>query len=168
MFLIALCGTSTCKRCLAFTGPRQDAPYNATQHRVTLDDGDQIMLHEDKPAWGGEERPSVLLIHGLAGCYLSSYMCRGAEHMTSAGYRVFRMDMRGCGAGEGLAKMPNHCGRSADFAAALQYIADLYPDSETSIVAYSMGGTITMNMLAEAEDMRIGNLVSIVCDLPAL
>ena len=138
--------------------PRNDAPYQAVQHQVPLDDGDRIVLHEDAPAEGGEAQPSVLLIHGLAGCHKSTYMCRMADRLVAQGYRVFRMDMRGCGAGEGLAKLPSHCGRAADVAAALHYIAELYPDSDTSIVAYSMGGTITMNMLAEAGEMRIGNL----------
>ena len=138
--------------------PRRDAPYQAIQHQVVLDDGDCIVLHEDVPIEGVESSPSVLLIHGLAGCYLSTYMCRMADQLVERGYRVFRMDMRGCGAGEGLAKLPSHCGRSTDTAAALHHIAEMYPDSDTSVVAYSMGGTITMNMLAEAGEMRIGNL----------
>ena len=145
--------------------PRNDARYQAIQHQVALDDGDRIVLHEDAPIAGDESAPkallsapSVLLIHGLAGCYKSTYMCRMADRLVEHGYRVFRMDMRGCGAGEGLAKLPSHCGRSTDSAAALRHIAEIYPDSETSIVAYSMGGTITMNMLAEAGEMPIGNL----------
>ena len=145
-----------------------EPPYQAKQHPVMLDDGDQVMLHEDAPLGdaplGGENRetadtaPIVLLVHGLAGSYLSSYMRRTAHRLTQQGYRVFRMDLRGCGAGEGIAKLPTHCGRSTDVAAALFYIADLYPDAVTSLVAFSMGGSQALNMLAEAGEMRIGNL----------
>ncbi len=138
--------------------PRQAAPYRATRHVVTLDDGDRLVLHEDAPPAAAANLASVLLIHGLGGSYRSAYMTRIAERLVAAGYRVFRMDMRGCGAGEGLAKLPTHCGQEADVAAALRHLADLYPESDTSIVAFSMGGTLTMNMLAAAGPLRIGNL----------
>lgn len=132
--------------------------YQARQHPVALDDGDQLMLHEDVLPEAGDDAPIVLLIHGLAGSHMSTYMCRNAYHFSQRGYRVFRMDMRGCGAGEKLAKLPTHCGRSDDVAAALYHIAELYPEAETSIVAYSMSGTLTLNMLAEAGEMPVGNL----------
>ena len=85
-------------------------------------------------------------------------MRRTAHRLAERGYRVFRMDMRGCGAGEGIAKLPPHCGQSTDVASSLFYIAELYPETETSIVAFSMGGTLALNMLAEAGEMRVGNL----------
>lgn len=132
--------------------------YQAKQHTVALDDGDQLVLHEDVLADATEDAPIVLLIHGLAGSHMSTYMSRNAHHFSQRGYRVFRMDMRGCGAGEKLAKRPTHCGRSDDVAAALYHIAELFPETETSIVAYSMSGTLTLNMLAEAGEMPIGNL----------
>lgn len=138
--------------------PTGAPPYSAKQHAVSLDDGDQIILHEDAQAGTADDAPIVLLIHGLAGCHLSTYMCRMTHRLTQRGYRVFRLDMRGCGAGEAVAKMPAHCGLSNDFASALYFIAELYPDAETSLVGYSMSGTVTLNMLAEAGDMRVGNL----------
>lgn len=138
--------------------PTEVAPYQAQPHPVPLDDGDQLMLHEDASADATEDAPIVLLIHGLAGCHLSTYMCRMAEKLSAIGYRVFRLDLRGCGAGMSVAKTPTHCGRWDDVAAALHHIAELYPGSETEIVAYSMGGTLTLNMLAEAGEMRVGNL----------
>jgi len=138
--------------------PRQVAPYQATQHSIPLGDGDQLVLHEDVPVAVTDATPSVLLIHGLGGCHQSAYMSRMAEKLTAGGYRAFRLDMRGCGAGAQEAKLPNHCGRSTDLSAALHYIAELYPESGTSVVAYSMGGTLTLNLLAETGEMRVGNL----------
>ncbi len=138
--------------------PTRVAPYRAKQHSVVLDDGDQLVLHEDVAASATDDAPIVLLIHGLAGCHRSTYMCRMAEKLSAIGYRVFRLDLRGCGAGESVAKMPTHCGRWEDVVAALYYIAELFPEAETDIVAFSMGGTLTLNMLAEAGEMRVGNL----------
>lgn len=139
--------------------PTGAPPYTAKQHAVALDDGDQLILHEDEPAASNvDDAPIVLLMHGLAGCHLSSYMCRMAHRLTHRGYRVFRLDMRGCGAGEAVAKMPAHCGLSNDVAAALYQIAELYPEADTSLIGFSMSGTLTLNMLADAGDMRVGNL----------
>ena len=143
--------------------PRRDAPYRAQQHFLQadaaspLEEGDRLVLHEDRPdAWRAGD-PVVLLIHGLAGCYRSTYMCRMADKLSSRGQRVFRMDMRGCGAGQGTARGPTHCGRSEDVARALRYLAELAPQSPALIVAFSLSGSLTLNMLAEAGDERIGN-----------
>ena len=144
--------------------PRRDAPYAATLHHVPADDaspeqgGDQIALHEDRPARWAPPQPVVLLIHGLAGCYKSTYMCRMADRLTARGYCVFRMDMRGCGAGEHVARLPTHCGRSGDVAAALRFIAARYPEAPTYAVGFSLGGTLTLNLLGEQGDTRVGNL----------
>ena len=143
---------------LGIRWPTNAAPYQAQQYRVALDDGDQVVLHEDAPVGATETAPIVLMIHGMAGSYRSSYMSRMVGRLLDQGYRVFRMDMRGCGAGEGLAKIPPHCGCSEDVAAVLFHIAELYPETTTSIIGFSMGGTLALNMLAEAGNMRIGNL----------
>jgi predicted alpha/beta-fold hydrolase len=144
--------------------PRRDAPYGATLHHVPADErppeegGDQIALHEDRPERWRPGQPIVLLVHGLAGCYKSTYMCRMADRLTGRGYCVFRMDMRGCGAGGEVARQPTHCGRSGDVAAALRYIAARHPDSPTYAVGFSLGGTLMLNLLAELGDERIGTL----------
>ncbi len=138
--------------------PRRPKPYQARQHKIDLDDGDQLVVHEDCPAEATDSRPIVLLVHGLAGCHLSAHIRRVTERLVEHGYRVFRKDMRGCGAGEGLAKFPTHCGRSADIASALHFIAELYPDTTTDLVGFSMGGAQALNLLAEAGEMRVGNL----------
>ena len=137
--------------------PQKIPTLLARLHKVQLDDGDCLALHEDAPVGGSETAPNVLLIHGLTGCHESSYMWRLTEKLVACNYRVFRLDMRGCGAGEGLARLPNHCGRSADVAAALNYIAELYSDSPTSVVTFSLGGTLTLNLLAEVGETRVGN-----------
>lgn len=143
---------------MAVHWPRRAAAYAATQHRVELEGGDVIVLHEDAPVHADDTTPSVLLIHGLTGSFESAYMTRMAEKIVAHGLRAFRLDMRGCGAGEGLAKVPAHCGLWNDVVAAVQLITELYSESNLSLVGYSLGGTISLNMLAEAGEMRVGNL----------
>lgn len=133
-------------------------PYRATQHPVSLPDGDTIILHDDRPAeWQSTDR-TVLLIHGLAGSHDSPYVRRIAAKLGDRGIRAFRMDLRGCGAGERLAKLPYHSGRTEDAAAALEAIARLCPDSPTALVGFSLGGNITLKLLGEVGERPPGNL----------
>jgi predicted alpha/beta-fold hydrolase len=143
---------------------RKHAPYGAKIHHNPVDDappeqgGDRIALHEDCPPGWTPDKPVVLMVHGLAGCYRSAYMCRMTDRLTERGYCVFRMDMRGCGAGEGIAKLPTHCGRSGDVEAAVRFIGTLYPAAPVFAVGFSLGGCLTLNMLAEAGETPIANL----------
>lgn len=140
--------------------------YRARQHRVKLADGDQIVLHDDCPAdWQPADR-SALLIHGLAGCHESGYMVRIAHKLCARGVRAFRMDLRGCGAGVGLARLPYHSGRSEDAAAALAAIAAHLPHSPTTLVGFSLGANITLKLLGELGDRPCGNLDSAMAVCP--
>jgi predicted alpha/beta-fold hydrolase len=143
-----------------FLHPGRLPPYRAVQHRVELVDGDRIVLHDDQPdSWRPTDR-SVLLIHGLAGCHSSGYVRRVAGRLNEAGYRTFRMDLRGCGAGETLARYIYHSGRSQDAAAALTAIAELCPQSPTTVIGFSLGGNITLKLLGEVGAEQLGNLDS--------
>jgi hypothetical protein len=74
------------------------------QHVVNVGDGDQLVLHDDcPPSWRRAAR-AVLLVHGLAGCHASPYMRRIAVKLMRKGVRVFRLDLRGSGAGALLAR----------------------------------------------------------------
>src|SRR5690606_3129586 len=92
------------------------------------------------------------------GSHNSTYMCRMADRLAERGYCVFRMDMRGCGAGGEVARLPTHCGRSSDAAAAVRFISQRYPEAPLYAVGFSLGGTLILNMLAEAGEASIGNL----------
>lgn len=129
--------------------PVPQVPYRATQHRVALDDGDQIVLHDDCPAAWTPGQPVAILLHGLCGCHGASYMIRMADKLNRHGVRVFRMDMRGCGAGRDLAGGLPHSGRSGDLFAAVTRVAALSDDSPIWPIGVSMGGNIVLKMLGE-------------------
>jgi len=162
--------------------PWQRINYGATQHHVALPDGDKIALHDDLPASGGERgqgtgdsgqdwRPGdsiVLLLHGLGGCHQSGYMQRCAVKLTARGYRTFRMDLRGYGAGFPLARHPVHAGRSEDAAAVLNYVIDLCPDSPIHLVGFSMGANIVLKLAGELGPLAPGNLASVMAVAPPI
>ena len=148
--------------------PGAKYPYRAEQRRVTLADGDQLVLHDDCPAgWRPGER-TALLIHGLAGCHESPYMQRIAARLVERGVRAFRMDLRGCGAGFGLARLPYHGGRSEDAAAALAAIAEACPGSPTTAIGFSLGGNITLKLLGELGDAPCGGVDSAIAVCPPI
>lgn len=125
-------------------------PYNATRHHVQLADGDQIVLHDDCPdAWGPGDRV-VLLVHGLSGCYMSGYMERLAHKLPQVGARAFRMDLRTCGAGQGLATLPYHAGITEDLHAVLAKIEQLCEGSPVALIGFSMSGNMVLKLVGEA------------------
>lgn len=145
-------------------GPRFD--YRARQQIVDLPDGDRLVLHDDQPdGWRPGDR-AALLIHGLGGCHLSPYMQRIAAKLERQGVRSFRMDLRGCGAGMALARLPYHSGRSEDAAAAIEAIAALCPGSPVTLVGFSLGGNIALKLLGELGDRPCGNLDRAVAVCP--
>src|SRR6476646_7020111 len=118
------------------------AANGATLHRVPLPDGDAIALHCDAGGssdGGVSNRDVVVLVHGLGGSHESGYMVRCSAKLRAAAVRVFRMDLRGCGAGLGMALRPLHAGRSEDLAAVINYVARECPSSAIHVVGFSMG-----------------------------
>ena len=138
------------------------------RHTVTLDDGDSIILHDDAhPEWKIGD-PAILLMHGLGGCHQSNYLKRAAAKMVSRGWRVFRMDHRGSGAGSGLARRPYHAGRTEDPLAALQFIASQCPGSPLSTIGYSLSGNLILKLIATQQDALPAELHSVVAISPAI
>jgi uncharacterized protein len=149
-------------------------------HHVPLADGDAIALHDDGPCGTGlqpdldlsrqvENLPHVaILIHGLGGCHQSGYMLRCSAKLRARGVRVFRMDLRGCGAGIGLARHPLHAGRSEDAAAALAYVSQLCPGSQIHLVGFSMGANIVLKLAGELGNDAPPCLASVMAISPPI
>ncbi|MCA9054702.1 MAG: alpha/beta fold hydrolase [Planctomycetaceae bacterium] len=132
--------------------------HGTVQHVVSLTDGDRLVLHDDCPShWQTGDR-TALLVHGLAGCHASRYMIRIARTLTANGVRTFRLDLRGCGAGRGLARLPYHAGRWPDVEAAARFITANCTGSELSVAGFSLGGNIILRWLGESTDFTQENV----------
>jgi uncharacterized protein len=140
--------------------------YRARRHRVALPDGDQIVLHDDCPPGWRPGKRAALLVHGLGGCHESLYMQRIAHKLAARGVRSFRMDLRGCGAGLELSRLPYHSGRSDDAADAIRALEQIAPNSPVTLVGFSLGGNITLKLAGELADRPCGNLDSTMAVCP--
>jgi predicted alpha/beta-fold hydrolase len=148
--------------------PWRSVPYRAVQHLVPLADGDKIVLHDDLPAAWQPGGPVALLAHGLGGCHLSGYMRRGVIKLNDRGVRVFRMDLRGCGAGLVHARHPIHAGRSDDAVAAVEHVRQLCPQSPIHVVGFSISANIVLKMAGEMADNPPPELASLMAVAPPI
>lgn len=122
------------------------------KHRVITPDGDTIILHENKATRKSPLRKSILLMHGLAGSADASYMRRLTILFGARGWQVFRMEHRGCGAGEGLARSTYHSGRSDDINLCLKKIAELLPETPLIAIGFSLSGNALLKLLGEGKE----------------
>src|SRR3569623_736413 len=120
-------------------------------HRVPLTDGDAVALHEDRLAAGGgassqgtDGRAAAVLVHGLGGSHTSGYMQRLSAKLLARGVRVFRMELRGCGAGMAWARNPLHAGRSEDIRAVFEFVIAHCPGAAIHLVGFSMGANMVL------------------------
>ncbi|MGQ0633514.1 MAG: YheT family hydrolase [Planctomycetaceae bacterium] len=140
----------------------------ACRHLVDVPEGDRVVLHDDRPPTWSTGGRVALLIHGLAGCHASPYLQRLVGKLHARGVRVFRMDLRGCGAAVGHTRRPYHAGRSEDAVAALNKIAELCPGSPVGLAGFSLGGNIALKLLGEAPSAVPPNLERVMAVCPPI
>lgn len=95
---------------------------NGIPRRVDLPDGDALIAVDDCPVSWRRGDPAILMMHGLGGCARNAFLVRTAAKLVAAGVRVFRLNLRGCGAGAGLCRWPYHAGRSDDLRAGVEAV----------------------------------------------
>ena len=141
------------------------APPSVT-HYVPLIDGDCLALEISTPASWCPEHRTVVLLHGLCGCHGSPYMQRLARKLWQCGIRAVRMNMRGCGSGQGLARRAYHSGRSADVLAVLHAIQQAAPHTPITLVGFSLGGNIVLKLAGELGDTASQYMQQVIAVCP--
>ncbi len=148
-------------------------PYNPfinndKQHVVRLACQDNLVLVENTPANLLPQSRTILLLHGLTGSHQSRYLIRATKYFLACGYRIIRMNLRGCGPGAGLARKLYHSGRSGDARAVVKWLAQQFPLSPVTIIGFSLGANIVLKMAGEDGAKKSGNLDSVVAISPPL
>jgi predicted alpha/beta-fold hydrolase len=135
-------------------------------HHIMLPDGDILVVAENRPKnWQSGSR-IMLLVHGLAGSYQSTYMQRMCRRLSKKGYLVLRLNLRFCGPGRGMARKAYHAGVSEDTRFILEWIKNKFPNSPVTQIGFSLGGNVTLKMAGEDGSRPSGNLDSVVAVSP--
>lgn len=137
-------------------------------HHIMLKDGDVLVLAENRPKEWQPGQRIMLLVHGLTGCYQSTYMQRMCRRMHKKGFLVLRLNLRFCGPGRGLARKAYHAGVSEDTREVLEWIKVKFPGSPVTQIGFSLGGNVTLKMAGEDGSRPSGLLDSVVAVSPPI
>ena len=94
---------------------------------VESDPGIKILC---RATWQPAERaaaPALILLHGMGGWDLSSYLLSMGLHAYAAGYHVIRMNMRGAGGSFEICPRLYHAGLETDLVAVAQQVSQTVP-----------------------------------------
>lgn len=129
---------------------------------VSVSGGDRIVLHDSTPTgWQPGGRIAVL-VHGLGGSHDSGHLRRLARLLAPLGVRTVRVDLRGCGDGLPLARLPHHSGRSDDVRAILNEVHSWSPASPLLLVGVSLGANTVLKLAGEAAADPVPGLERVV------
>lgn len=98
----------------------------------------------------GPSRGLVVLIHGWEGCAHSSYMLAIGGRLQSAGYEVFRLQLRDHGDTHHLNEELFHSCRLDEVVGAVAAIAARYPARPMLIGGFSLGGNFSLRVAQRA------------------
>ncbi len=140
----------------------------ARARRLTLADGDRLVLHDILPSrWRPGERVAIV-VHGLCGSHSSGGVRRLAAALLRLGGRVVCVDLRGAGRGAGLARRTYTGGCSEDVRAAVEEVHRWAPDAPLLLAGLSLGGNIVLKLAGEAAANPLPNLVAVAAANPPI
>lgn len=134
-------------------------------------DGVQVLCHCH---WQveAEQKPAIIIVHGLEGSSSSQYVIGTASKAWESGMSVVRMNMRTCGGTESLAPTLYHSGLSGDVGAVLRSVVEMKQLRRIGLVGYSMGGNLVLKLAGELgtdapPELKVVAAVSPAADLAA-
>lgn len=116
---------------------------------VPIGNGDHLSCEVSTPPSWQPHHLTVAMVHGLGGDHTSGYMIRMANRLYDNGVRSVRINLRGCGNGKGLSKLPYNGGNSDDILAILEALKKDAPLSPIRLIGFSLGGNIVIKMAGE-------------------
>lgn len=125
---------------------------NWQNQELTLPDGDFVDLAWNELPVRGDERPIVVIFHGLEGSVSSPYaqdMMRSIRHH---GWHAVLMHFRGCSGRPNRLARSYHSGETGDARFFLHWLRQQYPDAPLAAVGYSLGGNMLLKLQAELGD----------------
>ena len=112
---------------------------------VDAGDGVRLLLRVSWQPGPREDRPALVIVHGLGGSDASSYSVALGRHAYARGWHVARMNMRGCGDGEALCPLLYNAGLDTDLLAVVDEVARRAP--RVAVAGFSLGANLALLML---------------------
>ncbi len=165
---LPLLGNPHVQTVLANLLPGQKLRYASQCYSLVMPDGDCLVGHDSLPPRWRPGQGVVLFVHGLGGSHRSKYMIRLANALLDRGLRVVRLDLRGAGAGAGLARTLYNGGCSADVRAAVAAVHSWTPASRIDLVGMSLGGNIILKLAGEAAAAPVPGLGRVAAVSPPI
>lgn len=116
---------------------------------MTLADGDFLDLDFFEPANYQTAMPLVLIVHGLSGSSESHYVLGLQQTLAERGWASAALNCRGASGRANNLPRAYHAGSSDDIQAALRYLSEKNPQAPRAVVGYSLGGNMTLKLMAE-------------------
>lgn len=135
---------------------------------VTLPDGDRLTVEISTPTGWQADHKTVVMLHGLGGSHRATYLTRLTHKLVSRNLQVVRVNFRGCGSGEGLARGIYHAGRSDDIVAVLKTLRQRHPQSSITLLGFSLGGNIALKLAGELKDTAPDYLQKVIAISPPI
>lgn len=122
--------------------------FNFTRERLKLPDGDFLLLDWSK----NSSKRCVIVTHGLEGDSRRHYVTGAAKKFIDNGYDALAWNCRSCG-GE-INSLPRfyHHGDATDLLFVIQHAVEINRYEEIVLVGFSMGGSLTLRVMAEHKD----------------
>jgi uncharacterized protein len=152
---------------LANYGPIGNEPPSTTKI-IRLNDGDRLACKISTPPGWQPHHQTVVMVHGLGGSHQSSYMIRLSRKFYQKGIRAVRINLRGCGCGALLSRLPYNSGNSHDVLTVLKKIKEEHPLSPINLIGFSLGGNIILKMAGEIGNKALDLVNNITAVCPVL
>lgn len=137
------------------------------RERITTPDGDFLDLDMTH---GPDDRPLVVVLHGLEGSARRRYMLLTYRALRRAGMEAVGLNFRGCSGEPNRTSRAYHSGETDDLRHVLKLLRTRFPDRRLGAVGFSLGGNALLKFLAEEGDGAVVDgavAVSVPYDLAA-
>jgi len=140
------------------------------RERLELEDGDFLDLDWVAAPAGSEteNRPLVLVLHGLEGSANSGYARQMYRELTACGLQAVGLNFRGCSGEPNRLPRAYHSGETGDLGYILGVLRGRYPRRAIGAVGFSLGGNVLLKYLGEdSKALDAAVAISVPFDLSA-
>ena len=125
---------------------RKDVPLKLHEETFELPDGDFIELSWTRKK---ENRPIVIVLHGLEGSIDSPYAKGILKTIENNDWQAVLMHFRGCGKNHNRLGRGYHSGDTKDLETLIHCLRDKNPNQKLAAIGFSLGGNVLLKYLGE-------------------